>query len=245
MAIDTPGFINFTNNTTCSYSQPTIISGSGGGGGGPGGGGDCDDGPDDTINLDCQSTTCVTLTVCGGLNPYTWSTDNGTLNTTVGQTVILCAPANSGSGVAGNAYTYSAKYVQAFCTVACAKATYKCDGTLNTTLNCSSGGCEVCFCHGASPGTCNPPTCVCSGFLPSTPAPACRVGLSAQCGFSACGTVDLCVLAETFRQCFRDARTAGMISGGCNPCAISMEDGATVTVTDVLGNSTSVFIDSI
>jgi hypothetical protein len=40
----------------------------------------------------------------------------------------------------------------------------------------------------------------------------------------------------------RDLRTSAMIASGCNPCAVAMANGATVTGTDACGLSASVTI---
>jgi hypothetical protein len=187
-------------------------------------------------DFDCaeSANVVITLTASGGVPPYTWDTDKGIVTGISATQAELVPAANPGSAVPGPAYGHVVKYSDLFCNCSC--IWYKCDDSLD--LGCQDTGCGTCWI--LTGGTqCSCATCEQAAdvmFRLRADGDPCGTG-TPQLGSGCAG------LSSFHRQC--DSRTAGMISGGCNPCAISMEGGAVVTVTDSLGNEAFVAVDSL
>ncbi len=178
----------------------------------------------------------VPLVVTGGVGPYTWTTDVGTIvvdDNTAHAT--LHPPTNSGSSVSGNAYGKCAMYCCVFTSCSCQK--WGCAGQVTQScgpLNCN----DVCGPLGKS--------CSCSSCSGCTGLDCCLGGHAGCMSVHDCDTggccgndniaSDGCACLES-NGAFLDLRTAGMISNGCNPCATAMQNGATITVTDSEGSS--------
>lgn len=222
------------------------VRGGGGGGGGAGGSGcTCVPGANGELtikscnsnnSLNCSSSKSLRLIACGGKAPYTWSkTGSVQLSATTGPSTTVTPPTNSGSGVAGDAYTMLiATCAPGTATVDVAVDTYSCADVKTGTcasggtgpFNCPDAGHQITCsslpkCKGTNtePGNCN---CGGGSFPGTTGVSPCT-----YCNASANGTV-----------C--DKRTATMISNGCTPCGL--QAGATVTVTDALGTQTTIVL---
>ena len=212
MAIDTPGFTDFASNGSCDVSFPELTCGS----------------------IDCAlgTTACTTISVVGGVAPYTWSTSKGVISGS-GASVTLCPGANTGFNVAGAAICKQVKYCCTF--TGCSSKSWGCND--QSTQACTSvGGCS---CPGMG-------SCACSSCAGCTNLSGCINSASCSCktnpsacwccggGGSCCGTTGCECLQTHGTSC--DVRSAGQISGGCVPCTISMAGGVVVTVEDALGN---------
>jgi len=227
------------------------------GGGGGGGGCTCVPGKNNALaikscnannSLKCTSTKNLMLLACGGKGPYSWSkTGSITLTgpkagaqpstTAIGSAVIVKPPTNSGSGVAGNAYTIYYLYCQHS-----GGGAGVCSGTKFNLFDWRKFGCNdvaTTSCVGNSvdgTGCAVSPTSPCKGGDCQTncdsgncsgQVPAFR-GADTPCTHDAnLGGGGMC-----------DTRSAGMISNGCNPCGL--QAGSTVTVTDALGTSVTI-----
>src|SRR5574337_230736 len=186
--------------------------------------------PDGSANsgnsMNCAAASKgANLVACGGRGPYTWSkTGSVQLSGTAGLAVSVTPPTNSGSGVAGIAYTI--RYWE--CVSCVSNACFSVDTFSRKEYNCDDSS-SLCRDNGTGPFGCSPPA----------PAPSAAGCFNAVpgCGMPACGP--LCGSGATTTQC--DARTPAMISAGCNPCGIAAA-GATVTVTDALGTSTTIIL---
>jgi len=185
-------------------------------------------------SLSCQSSKRLTLMACGGIAPYTWSkTGNITLSGTTGSSISVTPPTNSGSAVAGTAYTKGVE------TTGCGEtvppnhavvstwALYKCDDTFDT---CSTvlGGVAMNFAF--EPDTCG---CGTHNGHPNNGSTG-----TVSCG-NLCSPGDTCTCAKT-KGAMQDRRTAPMIAANCNPCGLN--EGATVSVTDGNGVTTTVIL---
>ncbi len=183
-------------------------------------------------SMACGSTNSLDIRICGGTGPYTiagssglqFKKSNGVAvgSGTIGpgEVISITPPANSGSGVAGNAYT---------------QWWYDCTG-------CLAGVCisKNHFYH--NDYSCNDvknPTCFvtadghthCAGSDPSLSSMTCGTSVVNSCLPVCTGT---CQDGRFGVTC--DDRTAGMIAANCNPCGTST-NGKTVTVTDAQGVS--------
>lgn len=182
-------------------------------------------------NMDCSGSASVVLTITGGVAPYSWETDVGTLSATTGVSVTLTPSVNSGSGVVGDAYRKVSKYL-ATCSIGgttdCVQNTYNCAGAISS--ECSGVNTQACLAECYSGASC-------SGFYPGTPPPAFADSHASACA-SAKGlsVADACAGPESYTMCVCDVRSAPMISNGCNPCEIQFMNGATVIVTDSTGH---------
>ena len=205
------------------------------GGGGSGGGGACacTQSPAGTLtivsctagsSMGCSgSNPHLDLKVCGGVPPYSWSTTGGTMSGTEGNGITLTSPANTGSGVAGIAYTsevFAVGYGQ------CNQ-----NASVGTDYGCNNQVINPCGYRLLICGPCTN-SAKCSGSGDLCAPGGCNDGLKAMIdGNEACAT---CGSGGT--TC--DLRSAQMITDGCNPCGTAMP-GKVVTVTDSLGTSVS------
>lgn len=214
--------------------------GGGGGGGGSLGGCECVPGKNNALaikactdgnSLGCSSTNKrLRLIACGGRSPYSWShtgsvkfqgvagdhsTDTDTKESpknTFPASVVIVPPVNSGSAVAGNAYTKQAQYcddgAQAILPLPAAN-TFGCNDQVTITSTCS--GASVCSGVGSVLFATPPASGICAAYkISSTP-----VECQNQDG--------IC-----------DVRTAPMIAAGCVPCGVAA-GASTVSVTDANG----------
>lgn len=225
-----------------SQSKTGVRGGGSGGGGGGGSGCTCVPGANGELtikscnannSLNCSSTKSLRLLVCGGRGPYSWSRTGSIQlkgptgspgSTASGISITVTPPTNSGSAVSGTAYQING-YSCTFCPNShpCAisvskRVLYNCDDTV-----------QVC---GALSNVCGPTvptdaTCHDGG---------CSPGELPDCNPASCPDAGMGGLVTS--SC--DARTAGMISNGCNPCGL--QAGATVTVTDALGTQTTIVL---
>lgn len=176
-------------------------------------------------DIDCHGTASVTLSVSGGVGPYSWGTTKGVLDSATGTTVHLTPPANPYAGSAGTlAYVITTKKIHNFCS--CLTSAWDCYG--NKWQTCTgSNACTTCFPNG----------CSCSNCASASDAVCDSKCTPCQCGKSACVGSGC---PEDNGHCFCVSGT-----GTCQPCAITMEGGAVVTVTDSLGQSTFVTVSTI
>jgi hypothetical protein len=181
-------------------------------------------------DLDCRNGgQTVTLTASGGVPPYTWDTDVGIVTAINATQAELTPAANPGSATSGIAYAIAAKYAGVFCDCVCQN--YNCDDSPNG--GCVGFGCNICWL-----GSCSCATCAggADALFKIVAGDPCHQGKPTV--GSACAGLE-----SYHRYC--DKRTGGQISAGCNPCGLSMEGGAVVTVTDSLGNEAFVAVDSL
>lgn len=165
----------------------------------------------------------VTLSACGGHEPYTWSkTGAGIEISTVGNIVTVRPVTNAGSAVAGTAYL-NRHYI-------CISTT--CSGVTCTNVQAESEaayGCNDNFiqCQAVSGGAAPTGAAVGAVCCPEIAEERCPSGTCTSAGFGSGVNV------------FADMRTAPMIAAGCTPCGTNA-NGATVTVTDALGAQTTI-----
>jgi hypothetical protein len=180
-----------------------------------------------------SANVVITLTASGGVPPYTWDTDKGIVTSINATQAELVPEANPGSSVPGRAYGIVAKYSDLFCNCSC--QFYRCDDSLE--IECQDTGCGECWSDSGG-SSCACATCAAGSdiMFRLRPTDSCNTG-TPQMGSGCEG------LLSVHRFC--DARSGGQISGGCNPCALSMEGGAVVTVTDAVGNEAFVAVDSL
>jgi len=165
---------------------------------------------------------------CGGTGPYTWKISAGGINVSADNTGIATIVPTTTSNPAGAAYGIGAKFCGSAGVTDCQCIFWGCDGTFQ---QCTTVGC----------GTCMGSSCV----------NGCHAGAPVVCvaviGYHPCKEIDTCAGSVVSDTCtcvglagsvFCDLRTAGMISSGCTPCAIVMNN-AIVTVTDSTGASVS------
>ena len=188
-------------------------------------------GPNPNNSLNCSSATPgLKLIACGGRGPYTWSTASGlTLSASSGNQISVTPAANSGSGVAGEAYARA--------------VWHRCNGGNNQTHRASYGCNNQIISALASTASNN-------AFL--TAAPACAAFITAA--DFAISTIDhsdaACTpncdgcpnptLSLDGAGAVCDMRSAGMISAGCTPCGLQAD--VVITVTDATGNSTTITV---
>lgn len=197
-----PHWTTFTggDDGTCAVSTP-VIAGSG--------------------DLACQGAASVTLTVSGGIAPYSWGTTLGVLSSATGTTTTLTPPANPYAGAAGtNAYSITTKKIHTFC--ACLTTVWDCYGnvfqTCSGAFSCWVGSCACTNCATAADAVCDSKCTPC------------------VCGKTVCAGGG-CPESNAHRFCITG-------TGSCQPCAITMNAGAVVTVTDSLGQTDFVTIYS-
>ena len=224
-----------TNNAKPKAAKPPGMGGGSGGGGGTGGGTaalalscELSNGTANAnCSIQCTGDKILLLNATGGIKPYTWSTTAGTISAVVGSLVRLDPPTNSGSGVLGVAFRRCGAGGNSGCGAGIdnfAMQDYKCNDTTNSAGTSGAANCAVLSCT-ACPIVCTHAVCgaSCSGF--AGPTYAQQVLQKIQAG---AGSVV-------------DARTAQMITDGCNPCGLSM-NGAVVTVTDARGIAVTVTV---
>ena len=220
-------------------SRPGTGSGIGSGGGSGGSGCNCT-----AINgaltikscnannsLNCTSTKSLQLIACGGRGPYTWSkTGSISISKTTGTSTIVTPPANSGSGVAGHAYSIG--------------RWHRCSGGSNQT-HWTEYGCNDQVTTATQRTDSNdafltaPPGC--EGFLTASDfAIPITDHTNPSCTPNCDGCPNPTLNSHGSDAC--DARSAGMISSGCAPCGL--QSGATVTVTDAIGVQTTIIVRS-
>src|SRR3990167_1636435 len=194
------------------------------GGGAGGGGGACTPTGDPPSALtitccgDCEIDCDVTddkvlLRVCGGVEPYVWTTTYGLTDTTEGAAVSLSRPSNAGSATAGTAFE------SAFC--ANQPAACLTSGTLIFSGNCDDSS----TCSAQFVGTCCPQVARCDSS-------------SSDCGDLSTVCADCTTSTPSVGDGdMVDCRSQAMIDAGCEPCHLMK--GAVVTVTDATGVSVS------
>jgi len=244
--------------TPASKTRPGYGTGGASGGGGGGSACTCVPGRNNQLvikscnannSLKCNTTKSLRLLACGGQGPYTWTkTGSVTLtgpqagatagSTAEGSSVTVRPPTNSGSGVAGNAYTLYYLYCQHS-----GGGAGVCSGALFNLFDWRKYGCD------------DVATTACTGN--SVDGTGCAVTPTSPCKGGNCQdncSSGNCTSSSSFRgadtPCTQDAnlsgggmcdtRTAGMISNGCNPCGL--QAGATVTVTDALGTQVTIVL---
>jgi len=187
-------------------------------------------------DINCYFSECTTIMITGGLPPYEVETTNGVLTQVNQTTYTLCANANPGSGVAGNAYQWAVRYCKHLGFSDCVQMTFDCAGNIaaQPAGGCNAVGTEPCGCATAG----------CADIYPADDCIAfaiTHVALRCQ-PYALVG--DACTgLLSYHNMC--DARTQPMKDAGCSPCAINMAAGAIVTVTDSLGRIVSVAVESV
>ena len=191
-------------------------------------------------SLGCSGVKSLTVGVCGGRGPYTWSkTGTVNLSTTTGNQTTVTPPTNAGSAVAGDAYHKYAKFAFAdagTCTQAVIDRTYSC---ADVETGCTSASCTAFapVCNNSFAAGCQTLPCVtctraadtCSGTGGAT---ACQPA-SPRCANNSCADK-----GQGGNMC--DVRTAPMIAANCKPCALN--EGDTVSVTDALGTVATIII---
>lgn len=221
MSISTPGWSDFSGVVTCPSGggTPTISGPSTPGGSNPP---DCDVGVTPVDNLDCEGTRQSKLFVCGGVPPYSWSTTKGTVTPSTGTSTTLTPPTNPYVGAAGtSAYGITTKFISTFCT--CFTSIWDCYETkIQTCLAINSVGCWQ-YCRGPSA------TCSCSNCGSATDA-VCTTNPLLPCGKQLCSGGGC---PESNSHCFCISTS----DATCQPCPISMDGGAVVTVTDAIGQT--------
>jgi len=208
MAIEPAGWTGFSGGegASCSISTPSISG---------------------ATDMDCQGAASVSLSVSGGVGPYSWATTLGNLSDATGPTTTLTPPANPWTGASGtNAYGIATKHIDVFCS--CRASIWDCYG--NQWQTCAAPNSLGCWqaCGGAA-CTCTNCTTAADAVCDTSCNPNC------SCGKSACGDAE--GWPESNAHCFCITGT-----GDCQPCAISMNGGAVVTVTDSLGQTAFVTI---
>lgn len=200
-------------------------------------------------SLNCTSTKSLKLIACGGKGPYSWTkTGSVTLtgpqagatagSTAEGSTVTVRPPTNSGSAVAGNAYTLYYLYCQQQ-----GSGAGVCAGVKFNVFDWRKYGCNDVATTSCTGNTVDGTGCAVS---PTSP---CKAGdCDSNCTSGNCSGLQAFRGADT--PCAHDAnlsgggmcdtRSAGMISNGCNPCGL--QAGATVTVTDALGTQVTIVL---
>jgi hypothetical protein len=180
-------------------------------------------------DMDCLGGASVTLSVTGGVGPYSWVTTKGVLDSATGTTVHLTPPANTYSGISGtNAFAITTKAIGTFCF--CKTSVWDCYGTKWQTCLGINNDCWL-DCGGQC--TCNNCTTAADAVCDTSCSPSC------DCGKSQCADSFGC--PEVNAHCFC---TSGDGDPTCLPCAISMNGGAVVTVTDSLGQSSFVAVET-
>jgi hypothetical protein len=175
-----------------------------------------------STTFDCSGPG-VTLTATGGVPPYTFSADVGTITATGSDTALLTAPPNPGAFQPGAAYSVW-------------------DGS-NPTFTCS-GGHSTCNFGWACIGGPGAPLRFydCSGTF--TGGRDCGgafdcVGFGPMCPVADCNALELPKVAADCGPAGtpRDLRSAAQLASGCNPCVLSMAGGSNVSVTDSAGTT--------
>jgi len=209
------------------------------GGGGIGGDCPCDPGPHQLLTVKCCSEGCkidcgdaspsLKFVACGGRPPYTWTTTKGTIAiSSDGHVATFTPDANTAPGTAGTAFFRVTAGLAANILGDCDPLT----GALyyHTAYGCDSA--EEVACHSQASTT--------HGVVDFTGANQCvAIGQESFCGANSCagtcqGIVDIGTIF--------DARTASMITAGCNPCEVASE-GAVITATDALGVSVATVVN--
>jgi hypothetical protein len=174
--------------------------------------------------LECEGAAEVELTVTGGIGPYSWGTTLGVLDSATGSVVHLTPPTNPYSGATGTpAYSITTKVIGTFC--ACLTSISDCYGTKYQTC-IGTNACTTCYPNG----------CTCTNCTTASDAVCDSRAPYGTCGKAACSGSGC---PEDNGHCFCILGT-----GQCQPCAITMNAGAVVTVTDSLDQTDVVTIYS-
>ena len=179
--------------------------------------------------MDCLGAASVTLTVSGGVGPYNWTTTVGVLTGSPGVSVVLTPPTNPGSTYVPTqaAFGITTKFISTFCD--CRTTLWNCAGVkIQECLAPNSSGCWQ-DCGGSS--------CTCGNCSQAADA-VCSI-TAGVCGKPACAGG---ACPENNAHCFCDIRSGDQIANFCHPCAIMMQGGAVVTVTDSLSQSAFVTV---
>ena len=222
----------------------------GGGGTPPGGGGGCACTPGGGNALTvvvCKELNCdgaaplFEITVCGGTPPYSWATSGGgggtpglTQSGVNNVNAVVTPPDNPAPETAGQAFTFY-KFWHVSGTFNQYSRRYRgCDGL-------PLEGCSA-FCHnGCSACVSTPDFDTCRNAPdPSKPVEAVSCGVDNPVVPEA--TIDVTDLPPNCDVGYLcDKRSAGMVTAGCLPCEIAMEQ-VVVTVTDDDGTEVSTVI---
>ena len=203
----------------------------------------CTADPGEDCSLDCSGGKSVDIRVCGGVGPYVMTktgsvqyrkkdgtgSDTAELgNAGLPSKVTLQPPTNAAPATAGTAYRLD--YVT--CSV-CA-AGHACFGAGQVAAYLSDlYGCNDQFISSTTTSDCG------DGFAATIP-PAYFTCCPSSCTDpSASGPPRICKAGACLEH-MCDKRSAGMISAGCTPCALSA--GSVVTATDASGVSVSISI---
>lgn len=181
-------------------------------------------------NGNCFLGICGTVTVTGGVPPYSFSTDVGTITVDAGGTsAMVCAGANPGSAENPSVVAFGKCEMHCCTFISCVCKGWNCNGDLVKT--CGPTACnQICTKTGRS--------CTCASCSGCSPIDACLTGACAPCTF--CCDVDkfssACDALESVGA-FADMRSDNGLSSDCQPCAIQFQNGAVVTVQDSIGNT--------
>ena len=189
-------------------------------------------------SLSCSTTKSLQLKACGGQAPYNWSkTGAVVLSASIGVTITVTPPVNTGSGTHAGA------------------AAYWVDGLTCNGANCSGSVCSAVGVIARGEYGCDDTWL---SALPGYPSPCDRVtncgGYPAASTFNVCcsGSTQICdnsnpcvdarYVTNAVTKVMCDKRDAGMIADGCAPCGLNA--GATVSVTDALGVVATIILTS-
>ena len=190
-------------------------------------------------DMDCSGSQSVTITVTGGVAPYTFATTHGVITPGgSGKTAALTPPVNANP-------SYSPASI-AFGRVMKFQYALGCGGPCTCRadyFNCA--GEQIQTCSGSNTDQCMEKCSAgwhCSGFnSPTGTDPTVTLTTSATCVDPGFTHVDQCAIAA-HTTCSCDVRDATMQGNGCNPCDTSF-DSAIVTVTDALGHLAYVLVE--
>lgn len=187
-------------------------------------------------SMNCAGSQTVTVTVTGGIAPYTFEASVGVITPSGGHTAILTPPVNANPTYEPNVAAFGRvdKYVFSCAgggPCACKGEYYNCAGTLIST--CTSSTTNECILKCGA-------TWHCSGFVSTTtPDPIFRLN-GVNC-FTYLTVADACDI-DNHTICSCDLRDVFMQGNGCEPCDVSFHSSV-VTVTDALGHNAYVVVE--